>query len=29
VAQLPADPVSAATADVDDLPPAARVAGRR
>lgn len=29
VAQLPADPVSAATADVDDLPPAARSAGRR
>lgn len=27
VAQLPADPVSAATADVDDLPPAARPAG--
>ena len=26
VAQLPADPVSAATADVDDLPPAARPA---
>ncbi|HEX5917299.1 MAG TPA: isopentenyl-diphosphate Delta-isomerase [Nocardioides sp.] len=27
VAQLPADPVSAASADVDDLPPAARVVG--
>lgn len=29
VAQLPADPASAPTADVDDLPPAARGAGTR